>query len=52
MEEVAIAIVFAVTGWMLKTWLTHQERMKELSVDREGSGRRNSGRLAWSMSIS
>ncbi len=33
MEEVAIAVVFAVTGWMLKTWLTHQERMKELSVE-------------------
>lgn len=38
MEEVAIAVVFAVTGWMLKTWLTHQERMKELSVERERIG--------------
>lgn len=38
MEEVAIAVVFAVTGWMLKTWLTHQERMKELSVDSERIG--------------
>jgi hypothetical protein len=38
MKEVAIAIVFAVTGWMLRTWLTHQERMKALSMTKQGLG--------------
>lgn len=32
MQELAIAIVFAITGWMLKTWLGHREKMKELSL--------------------
>lgn len=38
MKEIAIAIVFAITGWMLRTWLAHQERMKELSVDERRIG--------------
>ncbi|MBA3890907.1 MAG: hypothetical protein H0X64_10265 [Gemmatimonadaceae bacterium] len=38
MEEIAIAVVFGITGWMLKTWLTHQERMKALSVDKQRIG--------------
>ena len=32
MKDIAIAIVFAVTGWMLQTWLSHREKMKELSM--------------------
>ena len=35
MQEIAIAIVFGITGWMLKSWLSHQEKMKELSVAKE-----------------
>jgi hypothetical protein len=38
MEDFAIAVVFAVTGWMLRTYLTHQERMKELSMAKLGLG--------------
>ena len=38
MEDFAIAVVFAVTGWMLRTWLTHRERMKELSMAKLGLG--------------
>ena len=38
MEDFAIAAVFAVTGWMLRTWLTHRERMKELSMAKLGLG--------------
>jgi hypothetical protein len=38
MEDVAIAAVFAVTGWMLRTYLTHRERMKELSMAKLGLG--------------
>lgn len=33
MEAAAIAVLFGITGWMFKTWLGHQERMKELSAD-------------------
>jgi hypothetical protein len=29
---VAIAVVFAIAGWMLKTCLSHQEKMKRLSM--------------------
>jgi uncharacterized protein YijF (DUF1287 family) len=36
MKDIAIAIVFAITGWMLKTWLSHQEKMKELSMAKQG----------------
>ena len=32
MQAIAIAIVFGITGWMLKSWLSHQEKMKELSM--------------------
>jgi hypothetical protein len=28
MQAIAIAIVFGITGWMLKSWLSHQEKMK------------------------
>jgi hypothetical protein len=38
MEDVAIAAVFAVAGWMLRTYLTHRERMKELSMAKFGLG--------------
>lgn len=38
MKDVAIAIVFAITGWMLKTYLTHRERMKSLSMAKQGLG--------------
>jgi hypothetical protein len=34
-NDIAIAIVFAITGWMLKTWLTHRENMKGLSMTKE-----------------
>ena len=36
MKDIAIAIVFAVTGWMLKTYLSHREKMKELSMTKQG----------------
>ncbi len=29
-KDIAIAFVFAITGWMLKTYLNHQEKMKGL----------------------
>ena len=35
MEAIAIAIVFGITGWMLKSWLGHQEKMKALSMSKE-----------------
>jgi hypothetical protein len=35
-NDIAIAIVFAITGWMLKTWLSHREKMKGLSMTRDG----------------
>jgi len=35
MQAIAIAIVFGITGWMLKSWLSHQEKMKELSMTKE-----------------
>jgi hypothetical protein len=38
MENIAIAVVFAISGWMLKSWLTHQERMKALSMDKQRIG--------------
>ena len=38
MEEVAIAVVFAITGWMLRTYLTHVERMKQLAITTRGLG--------------
>jgi hypothetical protein len=38
MQEVAIAVVFAITGWMLRTYLTHVERMKQLAMTTRGLG--------------
>jgi hypothetical protein len=35
-NDIAIAIVFALAGWMLKTWLSHQEHMKGLSMTKQG----------------
>jgi hypothetical protein len=35
-NDIAIAIVFAITGWMLKTWLSHREKMKGLSMTKDG----------------
>ena len=38
MEEVAVVVVFALTGWMLRTYLTHVERMKQLAMTTRGLG--------------
>jgi hypothetical protein len=35
-KYVAIAVVFAISGWMLKTYLNHQEKMKGLSMTKQG----------------
>jgi hypothetical protein len=35
-NDVAIAIVFAITGWMLKTYLNHREKMKGISMTTQG----------------
>lgn len=35
-KDVAIVMVLVVTGWMLKTWLNHQEKMKGLSMTGQG----------------
>ena len=35
-NDIAIAVVFAITGWMLKTYLTHRENMKGLSITKQG----------------
>jgi hypothetical protein len=35
-NDLAIAIVFAISGWMLKTWLSHKENMKGLSMTKQG----------------
>jgi hypothetical protein len=35
-NDIAIALVFAITGWMLKTYLSHREKMKELSMTKQG----------------
>jgi hypothetical protein len=35
-NDIAIAIVFVISGWMLKTWLTHREKMKGLSITKDG----------------
>lgn len=36
-NDVAIAIVFAMTGWMLKAWLGHRERMGGLALAKQGA---------------
>jgi len=38
MREVAIALVFAIAGWMLRTYLSHVERMKQLAMTTRGLG--------------
>ena len=35
-NDIAIAVVFVITGWMLKTYLTHRENMKGLSMTKQG----------------
>ncbi len=35
-NDIAIAIVFAITGWMLRTYLSHREKMKGLSMAKQG----------------
>jgi hypothetical protein len=35
-KDVAIVMVLVVTGWMLKTWLNHREKMKGLSMTGQG----------------
>jgi hypothetical protein len=37
-KYVVIAGVFAIAGWMLKTWLNHQVKMKELSMTNQSLG--------------
>ncbi|MDB4869460.1 MAG: hypothetical protein JWL97_464 [Gemmatimonadales bacterium] len=34
-KDIAIVVVFVITGWMLKTWLTHREKMKGLSMTKD-----------------
>lgn len=34
-NDIAIAIVFAITGWMLKTYLSHRENMRGLSMTKQ-----------------
>lgn len=35
-KDVAIVLVLVITGWMLKTWLNHREKMKGLSMSGQG----------------
>jgi hypothetical protein len=35
-KDVAIVMVLVVTGWMLKTWLNHREKMKGMSMAGQG----------------
>jgi hypothetical protein len=35
-KDIAIAFIFVVTGWMLKTYLNHREKMKGLSMTQQG----------------
>jgi hypothetical protein len=37
-KYIGIAVVLVIAGWMLKTWLNHQERMKELSMTNQNLG--------------
>jgi hypothetical protein len=36
-DDIAIAVVFSIAAIMLKTWLSHRERMKGLSITKQGS---------------
>lgn len=31
-NDIAIAVIFAISGWMLKAWLSHKEKMRGLSI--------------------
>ncbi len=35
-QDIAIVVVLVITGWMLKTWLNHREKMKGLSMANQG----------------
>jgi hypothetical protein len=35
-KDIAIVVVFLIAGWMLKVWVTHQEKMKGLSITTDG----------------
>ena len=35
-NDIAIAVVFAITGWMLKTYLAHREKMKGIGMTQQG----------------
>jgi hypothetical protein len=35
-KDVAIVMVLVVTGWMLKTWLNHREKMAGMSMASQG----------------
>jgi hypothetical protein len=35
-KDIAIVIIFVITGWMLKTWLNHREKMTGLSMAKHG----------------
>jgi len=34
----AIAVIFYISGWMLRSWLSHREKMKGLSMAKPGLG--------------
>jgi hypothetical protein len=35
-KDASILILLVITGWMLKTWLNHREKMKGLSMAGQG----------------
>jgi hypothetical protein len=35
-NDVAIAMIFAISGWMMKTYFGHRENMKGLSMTKQG----------------
>jgi len=35
-RDLAITVVFAITGWMLRTYFIHREKMKGLSMSKQG----------------
>ncbi len=35
-NDIAIACIFAISGWMLKTGLGHRQAMKQLSLTQQG----------------
>jgi hypothetical protein len=36
--DLAIVMVFYISGWMLRMWLSHREKMKGLSMTKQGLG--------------